>query len=109
MSDIKHLFYLFFFFFFFKQKTAYEIVDCDWSSDVCSSDLLLLPSRPVFLGLPTAMEGSPILDDDRDLPCRLQMLLGLLGLPVHQGQIALGVETTHHEAIVKADMRFPKA
>src|SRR2546427_8714587 len=23
---------------FFKQKTAYEI-DCDWSSDVCSSDL----------------------------------------------------------------------
>ena len=25
---------------FFKQKTAYEIVDCDWSSDVCSSDLL---------------------------------------------------------------------
>ena len=27
-------------FFFFKQKTAYEIVDCDWSSDVCSSDLL---------------------------------------------------------------------
>ena len=26
--------------FFFKQKTAYEIVDCDWSSDVCSSDLI---------------------------------------------------------------------
>ena len=30
---------IFLFFFFFKQKTAYEIVDCDWSSDVCSSDL----------------------------------------------------------------------
>ncbi len=28
-----------FFFFFFKQKTAYEIKECDWSSDVCSSDL----------------------------------------------------------------------
>ena len=25
--------------FFFKQKTAYEIRNCDWSSDVCSSDL----------------------------------------------------------------------
>ena len=25
---------------FFKQKTAYEIADSDWSSDVCSSDLL---------------------------------------------------------------------
>ena len=30
---------VFFFFFFFKQKTAYEIVSRDWSSDVCSSDL----------------------------------------------------------------------
>ena len=29
-------------FFFFKQKTAYEIRNCDWSSDVCSSDLELL-------------------------------------------------------------------
>ena len=25
--------------FFFKQKTAYELYQCDWSSDVCSSDL----------------------------------------------------------------------
>ena len=32
----------FFFFFFFKQKTAYEIYQCDWSSDVCSSDLPIL-------------------------------------------------------------------
>ncbi len=31
---------VFFFFFFFKQKTAYEIGTGDWSSDVCSSDLL---------------------------------------------------------------------
>src|SRR3546814_8285209 len=29
-----------FFFFFFKQKTAYEVRISDWSSDVCSSDLL---------------------------------------------------------------------
>ena len=28
--------------FFFKQKTAYEIYQCDWSSDVCSSDLYRL-------------------------------------------------------------------
>ena len=31
-----------FFFFFFKQKTAYEIKECDWSSDVCSSDLQVI-------------------------------------------------------------------
>src|SRR3546814_8722506 len=30
----------FLFFFFFKQKTAYELRISDWSSDVCSSDLL---------------------------------------------------------------------
>src|SRR5213596_1032879 len=35
------VFYFFVCFFFFKQKTAYEIRPCDWSSDVCSSDLLL--------------------------------------------------------------------
>ena len=35
------------FFFFFKQKTAYEILTCDWSSDVCSSDLeLKVPKVP---------------------------------------------------------------
>src|SRR3546814_19100701 len=28
-------------FFFFKQKTAYEMRISDWSSDVCSSDLLV--------------------------------------------------------------------
>src|SRR3546814_8439523 len=38
-------------FFFFKQKTAYEMRISDWSSDVCSSDLLggfrLFPSLTV--------------------------------------------------------------
>src|SRR5881397_2023223 len=29
-------------FFFFKQKTAYDMAQCDWSSDVCSSDLLTI-------------------------------------------------------------------
>ena len=33
------MFFFFFLLFFFKQKTAYEIYQCDWSSDVCSSDL----------------------------------------------------------------------
>src|SRR3546814_1919497 len=34
---------LFIFFFFFKQKTAYEMRISDWSSDVCSSDLVNIP------------------------------------------------------------------
>src|SRR3546814_2334846 len=36
----------FLYFFFFKQKTAYEMRISDWSSDVCSSDLLL--AREVY-------------------------------------------------------------
>src|SRR3546814_4436698 len=32
--------YVVFLFFFFKQKTAYEMRISDWSSDVCSSDLI---------------------------------------------------------------------
>src|SRR3546814_10129741 len=34
--------WIFLIFFFFKQKTAYELRISDWSSDVCSSDLLHL-------------------------------------------------------------------
>src|SRR5881394_1489416 len=42
-------------FFFFKQKTAYEIGWCDWSSEVCSSDL-------------HQGDGLPALRADRDQP-----------------------------------------
>src|SRR3546814_682314 len=36
------------FYFFFKQKTAYEMRISDWSSDVCSSDLLRLDTAQRF-------------------------------------------------------------
>src|SRR3546814_7298134 len=39
-----------FFFFFFKQNTAYEMRISDWSSDVCSSDLLSMVPPPFGLG-----------------------------------------------------------
>src|SRR3546814_11003891 len=35
-------------FFFFKQKTAYELRISDWSSDVCSSDLMVEHDRLAF-------------------------------------------------------------
>src|SRR3546814_8279133 len=47
---------MFCFFFFFQQKTAYEIRISDWSSDVCSSDLLeqlledVVPSKDEIYG-----------------------------------------------------------
>src|SRR3546814_2977816 len=39
-------------FFFFKQKTAYEMRISDWSSDVCSSDLVVEPEAAARLQHP---------------------------------------------------------
>src|SRR3546814_10698698 len=38
-----------FIFFFFKQKTAYEMRISDWSSDVCSSALIIVPGCNMLL------------------------------------------------------------
>src|SRR3546814_6766598 len=40
MIDRRECMFLSYLVFFFKQKTAYEMRISDWSSDVCSSDLL---------------------------------------------------------------------
>src|SRR3546814_4677951 len=44
--------------FFFKQKTAYEMRISDWSSDVCSSDLLAAGRGRVPWGHPTGRRGA---------------------------------------------------
>src|SRR2546427_11966884 len=36
---------VFFFFFFFSSRRRHTRFDCDWSSDVCSSDLAVPPAR----------------------------------------------------------------
>src|SRR5213595_1255509 len=46
-------------FFFFKQKTAYEITEGDWSSDVCSSDLEGGPGAGRREGGPGGPGGRP--------------------------------------------------
>ena len=49
--------------FFFKQKPAYEIYQCDWSSDVCSSDLMG-EILVVELGDDMKMRGHQAVDRD---------------------------------------------
>src|SRR3546814_4628602 len=78
MSDLCYSvsLYLFFIcFFFFKQKTAYEMRISDWSSDVCSSDLLgrrVLPCEGSMIVQPILdeavmreMRKAPIGDEDQ--------------------------------------------
>ena len=54
------------FFFFFKQKTAYEIYQCDWSSDVCSSDLntllVVMKGLPLAYGKDMQEDKEPVFD-----------------------------------------------
>ena len=54
------------FFFFFKQKTAYEIYQCDWSSDVCSSDLVAIDAIPEAECVDA--NGEPLTADQRGEP-----------------------------------------
>src|SRR3546814_9317956 len=64
-------------FFFFKQKTAYEMRISDWSSDVCSSDLLDAPRAGLALQHLLEIFLQPVLADlvaGRDV----QRILGLL-------------------------------
>src|SRR3546814_2922351 len=50
-------------FFFFKQKTAYEMRISDWSSDVCSSDLV---SRRAVLEESRAEQRSELIENLRE-------------------------------------------
>ena len=55
------------FIFFFKQKTAYEIYQCDWSSDVCSSDLYVNAEHNGEVGVITLGRESYNYDVDEEL------------------------------------------
>src|SRR3546814_3817517 len=48
------------FFFFFKQKTAYEMRISDWSSDVCSSDLVSIHVWLIFTSLVPNLVSRPL-------------------------------------------------
>src|SRR3546814_16254984 len=58
-------------FFFFKQKTAYDMRISDWSSDVCSSDLVTRLSSPRF--------SRPLIKSRRSRYCMLEPRMGRQG------------------------------
>src|SRR3546814_4222190 len=68
------LMFVFYLFFFFKQKTAYEMRISDWSSDVCSSDLLI-DQNQAQLAFPQARQRGI---DGQELAMNLLQLFGAL-------------------------------
>src|SRR3546814_17676775 len=76
------------FVFLFKQNAVYELRMSDWSSDVCSSDLVLVHEH-CLAWLADALDR-----DDRDVPPALEALqdkpalLNLLGEPVWPDEAA---------------------
>src|SRR3546814_5826227 len=80
-------------FFFFKQKTAYEMRISDWSSDVCSSDLLAVGQDAVV------QHGG----DDA-------LALDPLDLQLHQAvveqQDVAGVDVARQAEVADADLAF---
>src|SRR3546814_14920807 len=92
-----------FIFFFFKQKTAYEMRISDWSSDVCSSDLIgaFMTGRKIFSDADAALDG--ILFDGMTI---MSGGVGLSGNPEHliEGLPRKGTnDLTHISIILGAD------
>src|SRR3546814_10420955 len=65
-------------FFFFKQKTAYEMRISDWSSDVCSSDLI--DGAEVGGGIARASEMHAMAPEAETLPRLDQCLVDAVEL-----------------------------
>src|SRR3546814_15215927 len=73
-------------FFVFNQKTAYEMRISDWSSDVCSADLLVVVERltiktlePVDLGEHIVAQHRPVELAVGDVPAELARVVDILG------------------------------
>src|SRR3546814_12508373 len=60
------------YFFFFKQKTAYEMRISDWSSDVCSSDLIAVAAA---LEAAAAQREADSASADVNLPEALRLFM----------------------------------
>ena len=74
-------------FFFFKQKTAYEIYQCDWSSDVCSSDLQVI-GRTEHQYLGNLGKNERIRTIDTLFACKTTSLVVVAGRPADDDMIA---------------------
>src|SRR3546814_6114515 len=80
-----------FFFFFFKQKTAYEMRISDWSSDVCSSDLIVSKGR--------LTTGAPFLCLVKNGPRGSREPRKVIGHPVSCRAFRTAINPLHREKV----------
>src|SRR3546814_5423995 len=83
-------------FFFFKQKTAYESRISDWSSDVCSSDLVRTKRRDAETGAVGAFACDPAQGPLGDMRYQKCVPSSMIRIAVSgQGQVE-GVQAVPH-------------
>src|SRR3546814_10767679 len=85
------------FFFFFKQKTAYDMRISDWSSDVCSSDLM--PNSSHGGGISRKISSA----SDRK---RLKQIVSDLVLPKSMGLIVRTAGLSRTKPEIKRDFDY---
>src|SRR2546430_12414587 len=93
---------IYFIFFFFSSRRRHTRFDCDWSSDVCSSDLHGLSQDTVALRQAVATSGETVVIDDitrdkriADAPLEVQ---SLVIVPLKFGDQVIGtLELEHHK------------
>src|SRR3546814_2946716 len=76
--------------FFFKQKTAYEMRISDWSSDVCSSDLLFTPEMAGQLDRDRPRAATALAPESENIVlAKVREAAAAAGLWVHIGSLGL--------------------
>src|SRR3546814_6977312 len=80
-------------FFFFKQKTAYEMRISDWSSDVCSSDLVGLSTQRTLRDALRDLENA---DEAFIYPSGLTAITGTLLALLSAGDEVLACDTVYN-------------
>src|SRR3546814_2849400 len=92
----------FMFFFFFKQKTAYEMRISDWSSDVCSSDLVAVTAA-MLMGLgfaPLQAAGLSLIANTAPVA------YGALGAPVIALSAVSGIDLLQLSGMIGRQLPF---